>query len=347
MTFSCQNATFSISGNDNEEAYMIDMTTRWQKIMAALAYRARGSLLLIVCAATLGWTGDWHWLPELFSHFFLQYTLLLLPVTFLLFWARAGHWRWAALAALGLSGWVIAPFWWPAPPSPPQLAHRTPIALLQFNAAQNTENLLRWLNDNPKAADVVLVLEADPAFAEGMTALATEFPHHIERLDDSPFSIALYSRYPFYAAEVLDVVGESFPALRVELITPNGPLRVLGIHPPPPLGDELATRRDRFLRLLGERLVHEEAMPTLVFGDVNATVFSPQLRAFMDNTGLRDAQRGQGAGGSWPAFSARLWGGLGIPIDTLLASPEVEVRERRLLPHLGSDHLPVMTRLVY
>ncbi|MDR2626195.1 MAG: endonuclease/exonuclease/phosphatase family protein [Zoogloeaceae bacterium] len=299
-----------------------------------------------MCAAILGWTGDWHWLPELFSHFFLQYALLLLLVTVLLFWARAGHWRWAALAALGLSGWVIAPFWWPAPPPSPLLANRTPVTFFQFNAKQNSENLLRWLKDKPKAVDVVLVLEAEPTFAEDMTALAAEFPHHIERLDDSPFSIALYSRYPFYTAEVLDV-GDNFPALRVELVTPNGPLRVLGIHPPPPLGDELASWRNRFLRVLGEQLAQAEAMPTLVFGDVNATVFSPQLRAFMTHTGLRDAQRGQGAGASWPSFSARFWGFLGIPIDTLLVSPEIEVRERRLLPHLGSDHLPVSTRLVY
>jgi endonuclease/exonuclease/phosphatase (EEP) superfamily protein YafD len=319
---------------------------RWRaRLTRYFARRARVTPVLIAVCAALGWTGDWHWFPELFSHFFLQYLLLLFPITLLLFWSHAGHWRWAALAALILAGHAVAPLWLPAPARPALLADRLPVTFVQFNAAQRTEAFTHWLTRHRKSVDVVLVLEADPAFSSTMTALAEDFPHHVERLDDSPFSIALLSRYPLSAAETLEIAGADFPALKADVMTPGGPLRVIGVHPPPPLGEELSASRNRFIRKLAE-IVRQYPMPTLVFGDFNAAVWSPHLRVFMAETGLTDAQNGHGAVGTWPAWSARRSGFLGIPIDAMLISPEIRILERHALPSQGSDHLPVLTRIV-
>ena len=320
---------------------------RWRaRLTQYLVRRAQVTPVLIIVCAALGWTGDWHWLPELFSHFFLQYLLLLFPITLLLFWSRAGHWRWAALAALVWVGHAVAPLWLPAPALLTHPADRLPVTLVQFNAAQRTESFTHWLIEHRKSVDIVLVLEADPAFSSTMIALAEDFPHHIERLDDSPFSIALLSRYPLSAAETLEIAGADFPALKADVMTPGGPLRVIGIHPPPPLGDELSIWRNRFIQKL-TGLVRPHPMPTLVFGDFNAAVWSPHLRVFMAETGLADAQNGHGALGTWPAWSARCSGFLGIPIDAMLISPKIRVLERHALPSQGSDHLPVLTRIVH
>jgi len=57
---------------------------------------------------------------------------------------------------------------------------------------------------------------------------------------------------------------------------------------------------------------------------------------------LCDSRAGAGVGASFPAASAILR----IPIDHLLASCEIGVRERRVERDVGSDHLPVVLDLL-
>jgi endonuclease/exonuclease/phosphatase (EEP) superfamily protein YafD len=328
------------------------------KLRSSLARPARVGLIFVTLAALLGWTGSWHWFPELFAHFFLQYALLLIILTALLFWTSwegadgSRHWRWGALLVTLLVGFAVSPFWQPAnlPTRGAPPASHGSLNLLQFNAAQNTDALAQWLIQHRKEVDVILVLEAGTGFAAVQETLASEFPHHIEQLQDGPFGIALMSRYPLYEAEALDVIGDTgFPTLAARVITPAGILSVVGIHPPPPLGQELAELRDHFMRELAGQLATQltKGEPTLVFGDFNSTIWSPRLRDFMAQTGLRDAQQGQGALGSWPALTARYSGLLGIPIDLTLVSENIVVQQRHAGESLGSDHLPVLTRITY
>ena len=325
------------------------------KLRSNLGRHARDGVIFVVAVALLGWTGSWHWVPELFAHFFLQYALLLIILTALLFWTSWGstddhrHWRWVALMATLLVGFAISPFWTPADFAAKPNSHGS-INILQFNAAQNTDALAQWLIRHRQEVDVVLVLEADTGFAAGIEALAEEFPYHIEQLRDDPFGIALMSRYPLNEAAVLEIIDDAgFPALEADVITPAGPLRLIGIHPPPPLGGELAKLRDHFMQKLALRLAAQlkEGEPTLVFGDFNTTIWSPHLRDFIAKTGLRDAAEGQGASGSWPAATARIYGWLGIAIDLTLVSEHVTVQQRNIGEYLDSDHLPVVTRITY
>jgi endonuclease/exonuclease/phosphatase (EEP) superfamily protein YafD len=315
------------------------------RCLQALARYARYGVCFVALAMLLGQAGRWHWFPDLFSHFFIQYGLLLLALTVILFLGRAGRWRWAALILTALAGIALVPFWLPVEQATKPDAQATRLNLLQFNAQRNTEPLVYWLIRHRREVDVVLVLEADPGFEAGINALSEEFPHHLARLDDSPFGIALLSRYPLYEAQILEPIGPDFPALEAHIIAPGGPLRLIGIHPPPPLNRELAGLRDRFMAELASRIESEEA--TLVSGDFNATVWSSGLRAFMAQTRLSDAQRGFGLSGSWPSAPACYSGLLCIPIDLTLVSENITVEARQPGPPLGSDHLPVLTRVVY
>jgi endonuclease/exonuclease/phosphatase (EEP) superfamily protein YafD len=105
------------------------------------------------------------------------------------------------------------------------------------------------------------------------------------------------SRHPLLDARVLTVASPDFPALQADIALDGGALRLIGIHPPPPVNHDLAQGRDRFMRELAVKLDQERApgRETLVFGDFNSTVWSPRLRDFQARTGLSDAQRGQGA----------------------------------------------------
>ncbi|MDR1350224.1 MAG: endonuclease/exonuclease/phosphatase family protein [Zoogloeaceae bacterium] len=302
-------------------------------------------LCFVAVAMLLGLMGRWHWGADLFSHFVVQYALLLLLLTGLLFWHRAGHWRWAALAlSLSLWGFIALSLWLPIDSADSPVA-QTRLNFLQFNARQNTAVLTRWLlqhqNDETRM-DVVLVLEAPVAFAVEMETLAEVFPYRLAQLEDSPFGIALMSRHPLVGARILDVIGTEFPVVTAQLVLPEGrQVMLFGIHPPPPVGSDLAELHTQFMDALALQI--DPAVPTVVFGDFNATPWSPRLQVFMTQTGLYDAQQGFGLSGTWPAFTARYADFLGIPIDLTLVSNDLRIHTRRTGPDWGSDHLPVMT----
>jgi endonuclease/exonuclease/phosphatase (EEP) superfamily protein YafD len=71
-------------------------------------------------------------------------------------------------------------------------------------------------------------------------------------------------------------------------------------------------------------------------GDLNLTMWNRGYRPLVDVAGLHNARKGHGIGPTWPA----LWP-VGVPIDHVLASPDVGFRTFRVLPSIGSDHLPV------
>ncbi|MDR1275585.1 MAG: endonuclease/exonuclease/phosphatase family protein [Candidatus Accumulibacter sp.] len=309
----------------------------------AIRYAPR-RVALIAAAALVGWTGGWHWIPELFSHAFFQYAIALLFLTLLLFHAR--HWRWAALSLVAtILVWLpIAPSWLPAPTVAEAIPPKNRLTLLQFNALRKTEPLTQWLASYAKDIDAVLLLEADAHFENVIKTFSAEFPYHIERFSDGAFGIALISRHPFVKARFLDDIDSIFPAIDAVLSTPAGPLRLVGIHPPPPTRKIGAQIRDEFLESLAKYLKPDT--PTVVFGDFNATPWSPKLRAFLAQTGLEDAQRGHGTLSTWPAPFAGYADFLGVPIDLTLVSPSLTVETREAGPNLQSDHLPVITRIV-
>jgi endonuclease/exonuclease/phosphatase (EEP) superfamily protein YafD len=323
---------------------MVDISRGLIQTLCRYVMRFAHQRLCVVAAlAFLGWTGDWHWFPELFSHFLPQYATFAAFLCLLVFLGRSDRWRWAALG-LTLPIWAaLLPFWQSTDAADPPPQSR--LVLLQFNAAQESEPLARWLVAHPAAADIVLALEVDPGFADVITALETAYPYHIERLLPGPFGIALLSRYPLVEARALDFIGAEFPLVEAHVALPSGPLRLIGIHPPPPVGEMMATLHRQFMEKLAGYL--DYGMPTVVFGDFNATPWSPQARAFARATGLRDAGGGQGAIATWPAVVARYLDIFGLPIDRTLTSPGVFIENRRAGPFLGSDHLPVLTQIAY
>ena len=79
----------------------------------------------------------------------------------------------------------------------------------------------------------------------------------------------------------------------------------------------------------------------IVIGDLNLTPWSPRFRALLDDGGLGDSRVGFGHHATWPVWFPLLL----IPIDHVLADPEIKVYRREVGPAVGSDHYPVLVEL--
>ena len=263
----------------------------------------------------------------------------------------AAHWQWlwllllllaAPIAGLTDRRWWLAlvmaplPLLTAAPIAPRAIVAGEDVVIASVNVhldSVDVHPLAQWLAT--QQADVVVVLEVSPRYAEGLRTLV-DYPYqHIAAAYD-PFGIALLSRHPI--AEVAVVRDAEEPArIDAEIQLPGSCVALTALHPMPPISHEFHHQRNVRMQALAQA-AGERSMPTLLIGDLNATPWSSAFSGLAD-LGLR---RASGLQPSWPTAGL---GVLGIPIDHVLVSPHWRLVDSRRGGMSGSDHFPLVVRL--
>lgn len=275
-----------------------------------------------------------------------------LPLPDALYWPLdlAVHWQWlyaALLAAACLLGawwrrrslWLLPlcllPWATVSVPLPRASAggHALRIAFANVHVSNpDPSRLLAWLAREP--VDVLAIAEASPSLVDALQRRAPRaMRHHAlhPRLD--PWGLAVFSRMPLH--DVRLVAGpDGVPRLEATLDV-GGPVRLVVLHPKPPMSPAMLRDRDTVLRsVVRER----HALPRIVVGDLNASPWSRPLRQ-ADDRGLRRAT------GLAPTWRAQWRLRPGIAIDHVLASDHWRVHRAQVGPDIGSDHRPVRVEL--
>lgn len=267
------------------------------------------------------------------------------------------HWQWLwCLSALisvvwiaradkrWLVGCLVLPLPWVlATSSLPWVSERStapaPISMRLASANVQVSNthmqaLVDWLA--VEQPDVAVILEVSPTAAQSLKTLQT-YPYQVVQPDESPFGMALLSKWPIVQSAV--VLGKSdIPRIDADIDIARQRVRVVAIHPMPPLSSYWLHQRDSYL-LEAAQQAQGTGHPAVLAGDFNATPWA-DVAMHLQDSGWR---RATGLRATWPAAGL---GWMGIPIDTVLASPHWQLRSSQLGPNLGSDHLPVVVTLV-
>ena len=187
--------------------------------------------------------------------------------------------------------------------------------------------------------DVVGLVEINQRWQQELGDLRMRYPHHFELPDERFVGLGLYSRLPIENARAIRVPGGSTPAIAATLKTPAGDIEILIVHVVPPMSAQLIRRRNE--QILGlAQYARSVTRPLVMAGDFNITMWNAGYRPLEEIGGLQNARKGIGVRPTWPAI-----GTLGVPIDHVLATPEVAIREFRALSGIGSDHRPVSAML--
>jgi len=272
------------------------------------------------------------------------------------------HWQWGYLVAgiTCLAVLIIAKrAWWPLIPSlvlgvsffvqsgtldrsteplgaKPVLQVAT--ANLNFDTMDFTA-VVGWLTSGD-APDVVFLQEFTGLAQQALQSpeVAQRYPHRVEVPQPDQFGLAILSRYPL--SEVQKVEPADMQAtlrLRATVTWAGAPVHLSAIHPMPPLNATYAQLRDQALVEEARHLSQSGGL-ALMAGDFNTTPWAKGLFAI-------DAQlrRASGLAGSWP----NAFGGLSVlPLDHVLASSGWQLVDSGHGPDVGSDHRPVVVRLV-
>lgn len=268
----------------------------------------------------------------------------------------ASHWQWLFLAGLLLScavglwqrqhwAWwlLVAPLpWLTASEHAPEIGHAASstgqiLTMVTANVHLGNEDispLKRWLAQaNP---DLLVLQEVSPSYANQLDEMKT-YPYRYLLPRQDPFGVAVLSRLPITH---LSAVNDLDNLVHIEAVLEwqGQPLKLTAWHPMPPIAPKYHARRNEQLHVFAIA-AEASSQPTILMGDLNATPWSSAFSGIA-KVGLR---RASGMTPTWPALG---YGWLGIPIDHVMVNKYWAVVEHQTGPDIGSDHLPILVRVV-
>ena len=300
------------------------------KLLAALA------LLLSIAA----WLGSATYYFELTSHFRLHYLLLALLCMVAFVWAKSWKWVAISLLAAGINLPALIPAFLPsAQATDTRASLRIVMANVNHSNQHYADFMATALKQKP---ELIIVLEATPKWAKALKPLETDYPHTVKLPQNSPFGMLLFSKIALDSERVIEFGGGKHPSLLVHMTINNRKLDIVVTHPVPPINGELFDLRNRQLDDAAALIARIKGARILV-GDLNTTQWSPYFSALAKRGALRNGRNGFGVLPTWPTSLP----GLMIPIDHLLVSAEVSVKELSTGDDIGSDHLPLIAEVMF
>jgi endonuclease/exonuclease/phosphatase (EEP) superfamily protein YafD len=307
-----------------------------QTVLTAAVNLVLAGLFLVAFGALFG---RLHPVIDLFGQFLLPAIVGAAALTLVV--VLIGRYQAAAFAVAALAAnLALAWPWLQAPDATPANGPR--FKLLVFNVFYHNPRvdlaaeLARETN-----ADVVVLLEMIPRIRSHLDAIAATYPYRLECWQGHLCDALILSRFPltdisaalpppqtrrFLASVSVDVNGRPLSLFAAHLTLPF-PFRSFADQPAE--ADDVAGA------------VASVSGPRVLVGDFNAATWGAAMAKQRERAGLTALT---GLGGSWPTFLPKH---AGIPIDHVLASPELVLMSRELRTVYGSDHRAVLTEIAF
>lgn len=196
-------------------------------------------------------------------------------------------------------------------------------------------------------ADIVFLVETDEAWLALLAPLHARYPERFLHARPEGRGLALYSRHPLSNARVRHLSSHKRPSLRATILHGAGEIEFWGLHPAPPGletkdGDRMSSRQRDVELITVAREIEAGAFPrAIVAGDFNDAAWSPTTREFKSISDMVDPRVGRGF---YNTYHADYWF-LRYPIDHIFLSRSFGLIDVRVLPSIGSDHLPMFIRI--
>ncbi len=306
--------------------------------------------VMLFGVSVVSWCASWYLFAEMLTHFIRQLTIGWCYLCIATLVVRNYKLLVVSVLMMGIFAVQIAPFYVQKSVTNAHDKQRVPLSMMHYNVQGNNPNqqgIVRWIEQ--LQPDVVLLQETSHAWQKWVERLKVIYPHQLTNyMSDSFFGAVLLSKYPLKNAKI-EEMGEKWnyyfsAGVRIDA---THEVQLYAIHTHPPFGEKGAAIRNRQLQHLVQHLAQvmsdNHVNTRIVMGDLNITPYSPYFKEFLSQTGLQNSMLGYGIQNTWPT-DLPLWL-MGIAIDHVLVSSNIEVNARKLGEDLGSDHLPVLVKI--
>ena len=295
---------------------------------------------VVVCVSTIfGFLGHFSWFLDLFSHFRVQYAIVLSILGVLLV---GGHRRGTAALFLGcacVNLALVLPLYFGGSSVRMDAAHKLRALLLNVNTHLGDAARVREFI-SAAAPDILVLEEISSRWMSDLAWLTNSHPHSLAQPREDNFGIGLFSKLPLAEGKVVYIGDAGVPSIIATVFTAHTNLRVIATHPLPPGGRDYSHWRNDQLERLPDYV--RSNLPVLLLGDLNVTPWSCHFRRLLTRTGLRDSTKGFGVQPTWPNYNPLLR----IPIDHCLHSQDIIIVDRQVGEDVSSDHYPLIVDFV-
>lgn len=280
-------------------------------------------------------------LGELVVHFKVFYLLGALASVGL--FALRRKWRWllfaGVLTAIHVPGVLV---WYLPSSNTPSGEAETNLRIVTANVlTENQEHgfFLDFIEDTQP--DIIFIQELNDAWAESLQALKEAYAHYAMEPRSDNFGIAMFSRLPLDEIDIRYYGEASVPSVHARLTLDGRSISLLSYHTLPPAGPEYMATRNRQLEAIGAYVEAQDDL-VIVAGDLNVTPWSPNYKAMIRKSGLKNARQGHGIKPTWSGIPLPI---ALLPLDHVLLSPGIAVKTFGVGPRIGSDHRPLVVDL--
>jgi endonuclease/exonuclease/phosphatase (EEP) superfamily protein YafD len=278
-----------------------------------------------------------HWSFDLVAQFLLPATVVGTGV-----FATALMFGWVRLAAVAAIATIVAlAMAMPFSAAPAGVAQAAPrFKLLLFNVWYRNgrlEDVRRMIERSD--ADIVVLIETTTRIRDALLPLSGKYPYRLDCVGAGGCDVLMFSRSRLTLVEVKSTSDpEGSPLVSVETKIAGCRFTLFATHLTRPFPNRPFWAQRSQAREIGADV---GAVPgaKLVVGDFNAAPWGYIMRTIGERGGVEILT---GAGGTWPSGLAPQ---LRIPIDNMLAGEGLTFVSRRVLPAVGSDHLPVLAEI--
>lgn len=230
--------------------------------------------------------------------------------------------------------------------APHNLDNSRQISLLVSNVLTTNPHHDRLISQiRQHKPDIVLTLETDMAWEQSLAVIEPDYPYSTKVPLDNLYGMHFYSRLPVVDCDVKYLISDEIPSIHARVRLPCGKMVQLHcLHPQPPSPTEAdeSTLRDAELLMVGQT-VKDNGGSCIVMGDLNDVAWSYTTKLFGRISGLLDPRVGRYFINT---FHADFWF-LRWSLDHVFHSSDFALVKMERLPHIGSDHFPVLTVLQF
>lgn len=276
-------------------------------------------------------------IADTIGHFRLHLAVLLLLSSLAILYFR--HWkRGGILLTLSLMALLTIDFTSGQLSSSDKKNEQTEISLLQLNLKYSNQSFQKISDLIQKHdTDILAFQEVSQRNRKVVETFAEQYPFSVHCPFAATGAVAVLSRLPLAETEDTGCAsGMGLGWIRVKVAGKEITIASLHLHWPYPFG------QDDQIKALYTTL-KELPQPVIIAGDFNAAPWSHAVSQ------ISEATKTEVAGGVRFTLHKSMFKGLipvQLPIDHLLKPENMSVREIKTGDHVGSDHLPVISRLV-
>ncbi len=314
--------------------------------LATFPIRALTGVLMLVTGLSIIESNEW-WI-RIWDFPRVQILGLLLLGGGLALWLDRQAGRWIALGCAVAAGWQLYRIYPYTPLAKTELAFADDASTAQSRCfGVLSLNVLESNRDYGRTArlidrvrpDILLLMETDQRWADALAKQLARYPHRLEQPIGNTYGMIFATRLPMRDGRIETIAQKDTPSVHAEL-TAGDRFRVIALHPRPPVPGQDTEARDAEIAIAASRAARTK-LPVLAIGDFNDVAWSHTSQLFKRVGGYLDARIGRGTFATFPARTPLL----GWPLDHMFVTPEFKVHSLEVLEDVGSDHLPIHSRL--